>query len=188
MHADGEGDVARPRLIVPDSVAVRQSMHRWAMRALRRGTLPERRVVAPGVVAVAMWRQRKCGSVLFQCDARDSDLPFPSVLNHMDGRRIGPWWSYTGGGGGGYSEEETAEAAEPGLSWLGTGGDERCRLLTARASPDTAAIRLVQADRAWSQPVGDNGFVLLGALASDPVISAVALDADGRSLGDAQRV
>jgi hypothetical protein len=97
--ASDEHDSAGPRLLtVPDSVAVRQSMQRWSMRALRNETLPEQRVVAPGVTAVAMWRDRRCGSVPFYCENTSGVLPFPAVLRHVDGRQIGPWWTETGGG------------------------------------------------------------------------------------------
>jgi hypothetical protein len=185
MNLADEDDVSKPPpRMVPSSVAVRQSMHRWAMRALRSGALPEQRVVAEGVTAVALWRRRACGSVLFHCDASASDLAFPAVLRHVDGRRTGPWWRCTGGGG--HSEEE--KPRRPGLSVSGGAGDGRQRLLIGRASPETSVIRLVQGDRSWNGPVGHDGFVLLGRRVSDPAITAVALDADGRPLGDAHRV
>jgi hypothetical protein len=132
-----------------------------------------------------MWKKRGSGSVLLCCDASSSDLPFPAVLRRVDGRRIGPWWFGTGGGGGGLSDDAPSE---PGLSWLGAGGDARCRLLIGRACPGTAAIRLVQHDHEWTSPVGYDRFVVLGALVSDPALTAIAIDADGQPLGHEQRV
>jgi hypothetical protein len=57
-----------------------------------------------------------------------------------------------------------------------------------QAQTGTVAIRLVQHGHTWSNPVGDDRFVLLGALASDSAITAVAIDADGQPLGYPQRV
>jgi hypothetical protein len=169
----------------PGTGATWQAMVRHSMRALRRGALPEHRLATPGAEAVALWRKQGCGSVLFRLDATDSDLPFSAVLEHVDGRRRGPWWSCTGGGSGGHDDEPPSD---PGLVSLGGATDNRARLLIGHASPDTLAIRLVDGDRTWTEPVGHHGFVLLGALVSDPPVSAVALNADGVPLGDTHRV
>jgi hypothetical protein len=168
------------RVRSPATGATWQAMVRYSMRALRRGALPDEPFAAPGAEALAVWRRRGYGSLLFRLDATDSDLPFQSVLHTVDGRRRGPWWVCTGGGGGGHHDEPPPER---GLQWLGDGGDDAYRQLTGRACGNTVAIQLADGERTWTEPVGRDGFVLLGALAADSTLSAVAVDADGRPLG-----
>lgn len=152
------------------------------MRALAGRALPADRVVVPGVTAVAMWKQRRCGSILFCCKADSKVQPFAgSALQHVDGKRLGLWWVGTGGGGVGL---HTRETEEPGLRKLGGSSDDRFRTFIGSASEEVTAIRLQQGDRVWTTAVGHDGYVFLGARATESAIIATAITASGRRIGN----
>lgn len=107
-------------------------------------------------------------------------MPGPG-LEHVDGRRIGLWWYVTGGGGHGLHLDELTE--QPGLTELGSSVDQDRRIFTGHAGEATTRIIVRQGHRVWSVQPDHDGYVFLGRLASDPPITAVAVDADGRELG-----
>ena len=167
---------------------VHRVVQRSAIAALSSGELPARGL-APGVRALDLWRYRQYGSVLFFAEATSGLYPFGVVGLHCENAKRWPLirgWVKTGGGGGGLHEpfdELVANDGPRGLRRLGSSSDPAVRLTMGWVSSDAGAIQLTNRQATWLQPVGVDGFVLLGTTADQPATHATAVDHAHRPLG-----
>ncbi len=165
--------------------ADQQAVHRWTTRALSAGEFPTT-VLPAGVKAVAMWRNKRFGSVLFHIEGISelSCFGYPT-LQHVDARLLRiRGWMVTGGGGQGLHEpfEQALANPPPGLRKLGGGSDGHVRVTVGYAGPLVAAIRLTNDQGTRLSPIGIDGFFILGTTPNEPTTTAVAVDSNKETL------
>jgi hypothetical protein len=162
-----------------------RAVHRWTTKALSAGEFPTM-VLPAGVKAVAMWRSKRFGSVLFHIEGSSELASFAiPCLEHFDARldRMRRWMVIGGGGMGLHEPFEEALAHPPlGLFELGGGFGDQIRITVGYAGPHVAAIRLANDQRTWLSPIGVDGFFILGKTPDEPATTAIAVDSDGETL------